>query len=115
MINLRDLAQMRCVPCHGGVPALSEIEIRELQPLIPDWSVIEQDGVPSLLRVFSFKDFSEALEFTNKVGDIAEAEDHHPRIVIEWGKVTVNWWTHSIQGLHRNDFIMAARTDQLYR
>ena len=112
---MRDLAQMACVPCRGGVPALSEIEIRELHPLISGWDVIDQDGIPVLEGVFSFKNFSHALKFTNKVGEIAEAEDHHPTLITEWGKVTVRWWTHSIKGLHRNDFIMAARTDGLYK
>jgi 4a-hydroxytetrahydrobiopterin dehydratase len=114
VIKVRELAQMRCVPCHGGVPSLSEIEIRELQTLVPEWDVIEQGGVQRLVRVYSFNNFSEALNFTNKVGEIAEKEDHHPRIFTEWGKVTISWWTHSIKGLHRNDFIMAARTDVLY-
>lgn len=111
---MRDLAQMRCLPCRGGVPPLSEIEIRELCPLIPDWDLVEGDEPPRLRRSYSFKDFAEALAFSNKVGEIAEIEDHHPSILIAYGTATVTWWTHSIQGLHRNDFIMAARTDQLY-
>jgi len=111
---MRDLAQMRCVPCRGGVPSLSEIEIRELCPLVPDWNLVDEDGVPRLSRRFSFKDFATALAFSRKAGEIAEIEDHHPTILTEYGAATVAWWTHSIQGLHRNDFIMAARTDQLY-
>jgi 4a-hydroxytetrahydrobiopterin dehydratase len=111
---MRNLAQMGCIPCRGDVPPLSEIEIRELQPLIPGWEVVEAGGVQQLERIFRFKDFTQALEFTNKVGEIAESEDHHPTIATEWGKVTVTWWTHTIKGLHRNDFIMAARTSTLY-
>ena len=106
---------MACVPCRGDVPALSEIEIRELQPLVPGWKVLDLDGIPILIRKYSFKNFSKALEFTNKVGAIAETEDHHPSLMTEWGQVTVRWWTHSIKGLHRNDFIMAARTNELYK
>ena len=110
---MRDLARMDCVPCRGGVPNLSEIEVRELQPLVPEWRVTEAEGVQHLERVFKFKNFAQALAFTNKVGEIAEAAGHHPAILTEWGKVTISWWTHAIQGLHRNDFIMAARTDEI--
>lgn len=86
-----------------------------MHPQIPEWMIIEVDGVQRLERVFKFKNFVEALDFTNKIGEIAEQEDHHPLIVTEWGKVTVQWWTHVVKGLHKNDFIMAAKTDELYR
>ena len=111
---MRDLSQMKCVPCKGGVPPLSEIEIRELCPLVPEWALIENDGPPRLNRCYRFNDFAAAMAFSNKVGEIAEIEDHHPEILIVYGAATVTWWTTSIQGLHRNDFIMAARTDKLY-
>jgi 4a-hydroxytetrahydrobiopterin dehydratase len=78
---------------------------------VPDWQIIERDGIKRLER--TFKNFAQAVAFTNKVAEIAEAEGHHPAILTEWGKVTVTWWTHKIKGLHRNDFIMAAKTDQL--
>jgi len=110
---MRSLADMQCVPCRGGVPSLSEIEVRELHPLVPDWDVTDVDGIQRLKRVFKFKNFTQALDFTNKVGKISEAEKHHPAIMTEWGKVTITWWTHAIKGLHRNDFIMAARVDQI--
>jgi 4a-hydroxytetrahydrobiopterin dehydratase len=80
---------------------------------LPDWQIRNQDGVDQLTRAFVFKNFSQALEFTNRVGELAEAEGHHPAILTEWGRVTVSWWTHKIGGLHRNDFIMAAKTDRL--
>ncbi len=70
------------------------------------------EGEKRLQRTLTFKDYAEALVFTDRVGAVAEAEGHHPSIVLEWGKVTVNWWTHAIRGLHRNDFIMAAKTDK---
>jgi 4a-hydroxytetrahydrobiopterin dehydratase len=108
------LAQMKCVPCKGGEPTLTESEIEGLHPEIPLWSVVERDGIKRLERSFKFKDFAEALAFTNKVGVIAEAEYHHPAILTEWGRVTVTWWTHAIKGLHKNDFIMASKTDKLY-
>ena len=81
---------------------------------IPDWSVDVVDGVMQLRREFGFGDFVQAMAFTNRVGDIAEQAGHHPAILTEWGRVTVSWGTHKIRGLHRNDLIMAARTDEVY-
>lgn len=92
---------------------MSDEETAALKPQVSDWDVIEVEGIKRLQRVFKFKNFSEALNFTNQVGALAEAEDHHPAILTEWGKVTVTWWTHKIKGLHQNDFIMAAKTDAL--
>jgi 4a-hydroxytetrahydrobiopterin dehydratase len=106
-----DLKELRCVPCRGGDPPLSEAEIAARREQVPHWQVIEQDGIPRLQRLFRFRNFAEALEFTRRVGELAEMEDHHPAILTEWGKVTVTWWTHKIRGLHQNDFIMAAKTD----
>jgi 4a-hydroxytetrahydrobiopterin dehydratase len=80
---------------------------------IPDWNIEVRDGVMQLERSYAFPDFIQAIAFTNKVGEIAEAEGHHPALLTEWGKVTVTWWSHKIRGLHRNDFVMAAKTDQL--
>lgn len=108
------LAEQKCIACRKGDPALSEAEIAALQPQVPDWRVLEVDGVKRLERAFKFKDFKQALAFTNRVGELAEQEDHHPALLTEWGKVTVTWWTHAVNGLHRNDFIMAAKTDQAY-
>jgi 4a-hydroxytetrahydrobiopterin dehydratase len=82
---------------------------------VPDWTVYQVDGINRLERVFTFKNFAQAIAFTDQVGALAEAEDHHPAILTEWGRVTVTWWTHKIRGLHQNDFIMAAKTDELYR
>ena len=112
MTNLRE---MKCVACRGGEPTLTDIEIAELQPQVPEWQLKEVDGMKRLERVFKFKNFAQALEFTNKIGAIAEEENHHPLIITEWGRVTLNWWTHKIGGLHRNDFIMATRSDDLYQ
>ena len=110
---MNDLKELACVPCRGGEPPLSEVEIATLKPQLPNWEIIEVGGIQRLQRAFKFKDFNQALEFTNRVGELAEIEDHHPAILTEWGKVTVTWWTHKIKGLHRNDFIMAAKTDSL--
>jgi 4a-hydroxytetrahydrobiopterin dehydratase len=107
------LGEMKCEPCRGGMPPLSDGEIEQYYKQLQSWSVIEKDGIKRLEKSFKFKDFAEALAFTNSVGGIAEQEGHHPDILTEWGKVTVSWWTHKILGLHRNDFIMAAKTDEL--
>lgn len=110
MINL---ATSKCVACRGGEPTLTEAEIEELKLHVPEWQVREVNGMKRLERTFKFRNFAEALTFTNKVGAIAEEEDHHPLIITEWGKVTLQWWTHVIGGLHKNDFIMAAKADEL--
>jgi 4a-hydroxytetrahydrobiopterin dehydratase len=110
---MTDLYQMKCVACRGGEPPLTQEEINALHPEVPDWQVIEVEGIPRLERTFKLKNFIEAVAFTNKIAMTAEKEDHHPLIVTEWGRVRVQWWTHKIKGLHKNDFIMAAKTDQL--
>jgi 4a-hydroxytetrahydrobiopterin dehydratase len=109
------LAQMRCVSCRADAPTVTEAELAELRPQVPDWDLVEVDGIDRLRRTFSFADFAQALEFTQQVGAVAEEEGHHPALLTEWGRTTVSWWTHKIKGLHRNDFVMAAKTDELYR
>jgi 4a-hydroxytetrahydrobiopterin dehydratase len=108
------LTAERCVACRRDSPLVTEAEIAELKPQIPEWSMVERDDIPHLERTYRFKDFVQALAFTNAVGHLAEEQGHHPAILTEYGKVKVAWWTHKIKGLHRNDFIMAAKTDQLY-
>ncbi|MBA2285230.1 MAG: 4a-hydroxytetrahydrobiopterin dehydratase [Ktedonobacteraceae bacterium] len=108
------LISMKCVACRAGEPALSDAEITQLRPQVPAWNNLEVDGIRRLEKVFRFDTFVHALAFTNAVGTLAEQEGHHPALLTEWGKVTVTWWTHTIGGLHRNDFIMAAKTDQAY-
>ena len=110
---MTDLHQIKCVACRPGEPTMAESEIHRLHPQIPEWQVKEVDGVKRLERIFKFKNYAQALEFTNKVGVAAETEDHHPLLITEWGRVTVQWWTHVVKGLHKNDFIMAAKTDEL--
>ncbi len=112
---MSNLTQLKCACVQANDPPLTDREISALKPEIPDWSLVYRSGVPSLERVFKFKDFSQALAFTDRVGALAEAEDHHPALLTEWGRVTVTLWTHRIKGLHRNDFIVAAKTDDLYR
>jgi len=109
-----ELSKLKCVACRGGEPTLTDAELAELHPQVSDWEVINVDGIKRLQRVFKLKNFIEAVAFTNKIAMVSEKEDHHPLIITEWGKVTIQWWTHKIKGLHRNDFIMAAKTDTLF-
>ena len=108
------LAQERCTACRRDSPSVSEEEISKFLPQAPEWELIDQDGIPKLDREFRFKNFAQALAFTNRVGGLAEEEGHHPRLVTEWGRVRVSWWTHKIRNLHRNDFVMAAKTNEIF-
>jgi 4a-hydroxytetrahydrobiopterin dehydratase len=110
----KELTKQHCVPCSGEEPPVSKEEMDELMPTVPEWEVIEKNGAPRLKRTFEFSNFQEALDFTNKVGAVAEAEGHHPIITLTWGKATVEWYTHAISNIHKNDFIMAANTDEIY-
>ena len=108
------LTQEKCVACRRDAPHVTEEEVAELHPHVSDWELIDEGGIPKLDRTFKFGNFGDALAFTQAVGKSADDEGHHPRLVTEWGKVRVTWWTHKIRNLHRNDFIMAAKTDGLY-
>ena len=112
---METLTQMKCVACREDAPTLTDAEIADFHRHVGGWEIVKLDGIKRLRRVFSFGDFAQALEFTNKVGELAEEEGHHPALLTEWGRTTVTWWTHKIKGLHRNDFIMAAKTDELYQ
>jgi len=105
------LAEKKCEACQSGAPKIEESEIPKLLEAVPGWAVEDRDGVLQLKRVYKFKNFKLAMAFANRVGDVAEEEFHHPGVLVEWGRVTVTWWSHSIEGLHLNDFIMAAKTD----
>jgi len=107
------LTDEKCTACRRDSPLATETEVRELQPQIPEWTLLEREGIERLERVYRFANFAESLSFTNRVGAVAEEEGHHPAILTEWGRVTVTLWTHKIRGLHRNDFIMAAKIDSL--
>ncbi len=110
---MTNLAQMKCEACRADAPAVPPEKIPELLAQIPDWELVEREGIPRLERSFKFTGFAPALEFTNRIGALAEEEGHHPAILTEWGKVTVSWWTHKIRNLHHNDFVMASKTDTL--
>ncbi|MCM2678489.1 4a-hydroxytetrahydrobiopterin dehydratase [Echinimonas agarilytica] len=109
------LAQQQCESCRVGAPKVTGSELPQLKSEVPEWQVKDDDGVLKLTRQVNFPNFLEALEFGNEVGALAEEYAHHPAILIEWGSVTVTWWTHKIKGLHKNDFIMAAKTDELLK
>jgi len=103
----------KCVPCHSASPKLTTVEISKLIEKVPEYTLIEENGIERISKEYHFKDFKEALAFTNRLAEICEEENHHPQIILEWAKVTVTWWTHAIEGLHTNDFIMALTTDKL--
>ena len=110
---MTDLTNLECVACRGDAPRATEAEEAAWESQVPEWELVERDNIRRLERVFNFPDFVAALAFTNAVGALAESENHPPAIVTEWGRVTVTWWTHKIGGLHRNDFVAAAKTDLL--
>ena len=110
---MTELAQQSCSACKADAPKVSEEQLVTLMQSLPGWVCLSRDGELQLERSFHFKNFKQAWAFSNKVATLAESEFHHPAITLEWGKVTVTWWTHAIKGLHHNDFIMAARTDLL--
>ena len=105
-----DLAAKTCIPCRGGVPPLGPDEIAPLQAQIPGWKIIDHHH---LKRAFKTKDFATALELVNRIGAVAEEQGHHPDLLLAWGKVGVEIWTHKIDGLTESDFILAAKIEQL--
>ncbi len=107
------LADNKCVPCRGGVPPLDPAKVQELLgQLEPGWELNTEGHIE---RMYSFKNFAEALAFVNKVGAVAEDEGHHPDLYLAWGKCKVEIWTHKIQGLTESDFYMAAKADRAYQ
>jgi 4a-hydroxytetrahydrobiopterin dehydratase len=112
---MNDIENARCEPCENGAPKLTSWEIESRLVMVPDWEIFELNNIHRLKRIFAFNNFKEALIFCNKAGTLAEEQGHHPAILTEWGKVTITFWTHKIKGLHANDFLMAAKTDLLYK
>lgn len=110
---MTELSQKKCIPCRGGVPPLKGIELQAIyEQLGNDWKIIDEHH---LEKEFTFKNFREALTFTNQVGELAEQEGHHPDIYLAWGKVKVTTWTHKIDGLTESDFILAAKIDRFQK
>ena len=112
---MKALVQLKCSPCRIGAPTVPDKEISQFLSQLPGWKLVEESNIKRIQRVFTFNDFIQALAFTNKVGELAESEGHHPALETTWGTTTVTWWTHMIGGLHKNDFIMAAKTDDLFQ
>lgn len=113
MARVETLRRERCVACRRDSEPLIGEDLDELLLLVPDWDLIHVDGVPRLTRRFPSRSWAAAMRFAQRVGELAEAEDHHPTILIAWNGVTVSWWTYAIRNLHRNDLIMASQTDAL--
>jgi 4a-hydroxytetrahydrobiopterin dehydratase len=109
---MSELASKACVPCEGGVPPLKGAELAALEKQVDDWQVVAEHHIT---KTFTFRDFRSALAFVNRVGDLAEQESHHPALYLAWGQVDIKIWTHKINGLTENDFILAAKIDRLYR
>jgi len=105
-----DLASQTCVPCRGGVPPLKGSELARIHQQVPQWNVVNEHHIT---RKFTFPDFKQALDFVNRVGELAEQQGHHPDILLTWGKAEITMWTHKINGLTQSDFIMAAKIDKL--
>ncbi len=111
---MEEYAERECAPCRGDEPPLSKDEIYSYLKELSGWEFDGSGKIPKLVKRYTFRNFADALEFTKRVGTLAEEQDHHPRITTEWGKVKLSWWTHKIEGLHDNDFIMAAKSDVVY-
>lgn len=107
---MTDFINRNCVPCKGGIPPLNEVEVTERMEQLEGWKAVNNHH---LQRTFEFKDFQSALDLVNQVGQLAEQENHHPEICFTWGKVDIRIWTHKIDGLHDNDFILAAKINNL--
>ena len=111
---MTELNDQKHVPDRVDEPIIPDLETAKLLAQLPQWQIVERHGINRLERTFTFVNFVEALAFANKVGELAEAENHHPAILLQWGTASVSWWTHSIGGLHHDDYIMASKTEELF-
>jgi 4a-hydroxytetrahydrobiopterin dehydratase len=104
-----------CTACRADAPKATQEQIREALAQLPEWKIIQVDGIDQLQRTYKVKNFAEAMALTQAIGLLAEEYNHHPALLTEWGKLTVTWWTHKIKSLHENDLIMAAKTERLFQ
>lgn len=111
--NSTPLSRQRCQPCQLGSRPLPHEDVTRLLSTVPRWKKLSVDNMERIQREYHFKDFRSGFDFAYKLAALSERENHHPTLFIEWGQVTVTWWTHKVNGLHLNDFIMAAKTDLL--
>tara|TARA_Y100001935_G_C17235236_1_gene472632 strand:- start:81 stop:410 length:330 start_codon:yes stop_codon:yes gene_type:complete len=107
------LKESKCEACRMDAPKVTDIEKQDFLKELTGWRIINNSGVDHLFKAFTFRSYKDASSFAQKVAELAELEDHHPKIILEYGKVEVYWWSHKIEGLHKNDFICAAKTDLL--
>ena len=105
------LKESKCEACTIDAPLVSDSEAKILLLELDGWVIENDSGINQLIKTYKFSNYAESLDFSNKVADLAESEDHHPKIILEYGSVEVSWWSHKIKGLHKNDFICAAKTD----
>ena len=112
--NSTPLSSQSCQACRIDAPKVLDDEAARLLSQLSNWEIRENQSIPQLQKNYAFKSFVEALEFTNQIGALAEHENHHPAILTEWGSVVLRWWTHKIKGLHQNDFVCAAKSDEIY-
>lgn len=112
---MNTLNQQQCHACSADAEKLEPQQAQKLLIELPSWQIVEHAGVAQLRRRFKFANFVDALAFANRVGEMAEQQAHHPDLLIRWGCVEVCWWSHKLKGLHRNDFICAAKSDELYQ
>ncbi len=110
---MTDLKHQVCVPCETGGTPMNQQQIEIYHEQVRSWKVIDTESVAKLSKEFQFENFIQAIKFADRVAELAQENGHHPKLSIEWGKVTVIWWTHAVKGLHRNDFVMAAKTDEV--
>ena len=111
---MNELRLMTCEPCQDAISAALPEQIQSWQNQLPQWQRVQYQGIEVLERVYESRDYERCLGFVQQIGALAQRENHHPEIVLSWGQVVVRWWTHKIPGLHRNDFILAARTEYLW-
>lgn len=109
-----ELQHLHCEACDKSTTPLNDHEINELLPEVDGWQVINDQGINKLTRQFNTKNYGRSIAFSNAVAELADSVNHHPLMVVEYGSVTVVWWSHNIKGLHKNDFIMAAKTSSLF-
>ena len=108
------LKESKCEACTIGAPLVSDHEAVELLKELDNWKIELHDNIKQLVKQFKFSNYEDSVRFCRKVADLAESEDHHPKMTVEWGKVSLEWWSHKIEGLHMNDFICAAKSDEIF-
>lgn len=112
---MQELAKRECVACDKSAISLNTSEIAQLLTQLPDWEMINEDGIDKLKHCFKTKNYKNSMALTNAVAELADSVNHHPLLIVEYATVTVIWWSHNIKGLHQNDFIMAAKTSLLFK